>query len=525
MASPAVTSSSARPLDPLKHSKYRLEPGDGLLSKPRDKGTFSSIRCATPTSKSTWFVYLLSPDNYKPSQADSALRRSTISPGENDRWNLTLTDSSGDGEAKYSYNGKRKDLKRSYALVFDQKNNICTLQPLASGYTFNIQSTPNEASAAKLAERYPKLKPKEELPLQDTATGADSDAGDLNASADEGNPYDFRHYLRHGHLSRSASPERSAANTPRSDASRATPRATPLQRPQSGTPSLQAKAQPKSRQPLTRAKKSSPPVGTTLSKPRTANAPSVRLDRRASTRPTDSQPPAKKPKTTPRTAAPTGKSVVKSEYYVNSSSDEDEPPPPPPPPPPAPDANDSGLEIDFGDAAPKSRAALGKNKKGLNLPSGTPGHGPVSLRSAMNSANASPAHRVHTPLLKTKHGDPGDGQIIDFGDTSAQDDEEEEDDDDDRGYDEDDEGDDDVEPMTLGSPAHDTSKATSVHPEEPMPDAPQVPSDEDADGDADDDFEADFEAEMQGLASQEEEEMRAAPAVAQGDESEESEEE
>jgi len=186
---------------------------------------------------------------------------------------------------------------------------------------------------------------------------------------------------------------------------------------------------------------------------------------------------------------------------VHSSSDEDEPSrAQPPPPAAAPDATASGLEIDFGDTAPKSRASLGKNRKGLALPGGTPGQGPVSLRSAMNSANASPAHRVHTPLLKSKHDDLGDGQIIDFGDTSAR--EEEDDEEEDRGYDEDDsEGDDDVEPMTLGSPAHDTSKATSVHPEEAVPEPPQMPSDDDvdADADADDDFEADFEAEMQWL--------------------------
>lgn len=453
------------------------------------------------------------PDNYKPSQAESASRKSTISHGENDRWNLTLADESGDGKAKYAYSGKRKDLKRSYALLFDQNSHTCTLEPLSSAYTFNIQATPKEPSAAKLAERYPKLKPKDEVPLEDAHIGLDSDAGDVAGSADEGNPYDFRHYLKPGRdISRSVSPDRSAVNTPRSEASRS-------------TPLLQGKPK-QTKQPIARARKS-PPTGATPSKARSSTTPSVRLDRRASTRPTDSQPSKKLKTVTKPTSRPTGKPTsklaVKSDYYVQSSSDDERPTQAPPRP--APDANDNGLEIDFGDSAPRSRGvdSLGKNKKGLALPGGTPGAGPVSLRSAMNSANATPERRVHTPLLKTKH-ESGDGQIIDFGDTSAPASEEDEE----GGYDEDvSEGDDDIEPMTLGSPAHDTSKATSAHPEEREPERPQTLSDEDADGDADDDFEADFEAEMQGLASQEEEENMggAGAAVAQGDESEESEEE
>lgn len=445
-----------------------------------------------------------------------ASRTSTISQTENERANLTLVDRSGNGAAKFTYAGQRNDLKRSYALVFDQANNTCTLEPLASSYSFNIKSTPNESSAAKLAERYGKLKPKPKPDVDAASKGAtDGSNVDPNGPADEENPFDFRHFIKQTrNLSRSASPEgpRSQASTPYGGANR-----TPLARPAPGAKS-----------PMTTGKRSAPPTskrspqaGSTLSKPKTSGTPEVRLERRASTRPTQ---PGKKGKSLKSITQPKKNPTIKSSEFVDSSDDDDDgmelSSTAPPKRATKKDGLSGGLEIDFGDSTPlpaQSSISTSKKNKGPAL-LGTPNAGPISLRSAANSAAASPAHNMASARLsKTKS--LGDGQVIDFGDTSAVSNDDEESDED-SSEDAPGEADHDIEPMDLGSPAHETRSASASRPTEDM----QQGNDSDADGD-DDMFDDAFEEAYQQLSEADNDMPAAPPAAPGGDESEESEEE
>ncbi|MBE7179687.1 MAG: hypothetical protein INR71_00495 [Terriglobus roseus] len=61
-SSPAVTSSAAKPLDPLRQSKFTVLVSDGLLSKPRETVSYSSVRCKSrPASQSLPIPMPISP--------------------------------------------------------------------------------------------------------------------------------------------------------------------------------------------------------------------------------------------------------------------------------------------------------------------------------------------------------------------------------------------------------------------------------------------------------------------------------
>jgi hypothetical protein len=211
--------------------------------------------------------------------------------------------------------------------------------------------------------------------------------------------------------------------------------------------------------------------------------PTVRLDRRASTRPGDTD------KRGPKLAKGGSKSTIKSDYYVHSSDDEDEPIAIQATARDNKSPSDIEEEEEIGTQGGGLEIDFGRKKKALAI-SGAFRGGPISLHSAANSPNS----RVVTPRHQQKKGRK-DEDVIDFGDSSGgyEEDEEESDADelpshriqsqqhdvemedasDDEG------GDDDVEPMTLGSPAHQ-----------------QQALDEDLDADADADADADFELEM-----------------------------
>ncbi len=325
------------------------------------------------------------------------------------------------------------------------------MERLTTEYSFNIQATPTEASASKLAARYSQLSESGHIPHDDSDAEAASDlsqpGSDNEQEADHGNPYDFRHFLDPD--SQSSSPTRSVAATPRIDASTASPR------PRTQQPAGVSKPAPKAAQPLrsrpkpvAQRKRQSAPTTS-----RAADVPQVRLDRRASTRemPASSQDRV-------RDASPA----------AAASSDEDE------------DAKGGtdGLIIDFGDDPEPNRRLRDFS---FQLPND--GSGPISLRSAANSA--SPSSRLHTPARRAGSADE---DVIDLpgGETYSEDDE---DADGNSVASQEDDG--DIDPLSLPSPA------------QPRPAA--------ADAEIDDDDVADLEAEMmQGLASQEEEELREA---------------
>jgi hypothetical protein len=333
-----------------------------------------------------------------------------------------------------------------------------------------------EPSPAKLAKQYPQVHAKAEEPEpSENPVDAASDG-----EPDPDNPYDYRHYIDHTAraVSRSPSPGPRAASTLNAPAT-----TTSRQRP---TAEPKARARPASKvDPLRQAPRK--PVKTAARPP-----PTVRLDRRASTRQGDSK--------GPKLPRATAKSSAKSDYYVHSSDNDDEPL-----------TGQSlatgqaslseveddeeigtrggGLEIDFGDSPPTKRKV-----RALALPKGLHS-GPISLHSAANSPNS----RIVAPRQQKKNQKDADQDEIDFGESSAGYDEDEEEESDvdalpasKRKSRDDDvimqdtsdaEGDEDVEPMSLGSPAH---QQTALDGEE----------------DAEADLDAEFEAEMmQGLAS------------------------
>ncbi|KAF2427217.1 hypothetical protein EJ08DRAFT_651501 [Tothia fuscella] len=468
MASPALGSPFNAPLDPTKQGRYTLHLGEGITKRSSSTSTFSSVKF-----------------NHKPNLS-SGTRSTKIAPQDGSHATLKITDNEEGKTSIYKYSGHQRNSKKSYALIFDQNNQTCTLQPLSSEYNFNIQSTPWEASASKLAQQYKQLQPKPTS--EDAAEDFEDESSDVEPDPD--NPYDYRHYLKAS--SRSPSPglrPTTAANTPNLASTRMRPAvdAKPRKHPPTKTDPLRAAP----RKPTKTAQRPTP---------------TVRLDRRASTRPGDSE------KRGPKLPKGGGKSAAKSDYYVHSSDEEDEPM--------ASQATiaehssedededvagaqGGGLEIDFGDSPPAKRKT-----KALAL-SGAFSVGPISLHSAANS----PRSQVVTPRQQTKKSRKDD-DVIDFGDSSVGYDEEEEEESDvdapprDRRKNDndvnirdasDDEGDGDVEPMTLGSPAHQ-----------------QHAPDEDAEYD-----EADFEMQMmQELANGDGADDLPTPVVDESEESE-----
>lgn len=272
---------------------------------------------------------------------------------------------------------------------------------------------------------------------------------DPDGEADADNPYDFRHYLTSAIRGPSPSPSpalralNTGKNTPQHVQTR--PKAIPEVK-------TRKKAAPKAYDPL-RPNQRKPNAATPAANKANAKpAPTIKLDRRASTKPGDEN----------KKGPTLSKGNAKSDYYVHSSDEDEEPTTSQPVHSDIDDENVSGarergLEIDFGDEPlPK------KSNKILPPKSG----GPISLNSAVNS----PDRRLDAAAApRQQQKEPSD--IIDFGDSSDnfQDDEESDTEeftqkskqdhdgdmlDADADADADSDHDDDIEPMHLGSPAH-----------------------------------------------------------------------
>lgn len=429
-------------------------------------------------------------------------RRRITKSGNDDSITLTLSGSAGEDDDTYMYTGYERSPKTSYVLVFDpERPQHATLETVPQTYIFNLTSMPAESSAAKLAEQHPHIpSPTVEANSADQAelfdeTGAISDASDREADAT--NPYDYRHYL-HQLDEREEPPSPNIRGTPQQPPTRSAP----------SQKSTDRKTSTKSAQkPATNTSKSTTKKPQSSSHP--SSVPTVRLDRRASTRPNDT------------VSNPKSKRL----------------PPAPAPDPPSSDDQDAigspdndGFEIDLGDSQPsnpsRAAAAFASPSRG----------GPISLASAVNSG-------ANTPLAQTRKGDKA-GDIIDF-DVDVRSDS-------DNGYAEDDEGqqmdsdhshdhDNDIVPMDLGPPAHDVDGDVEpdgdegAHPHVHVEQEQERPKtfaeinttfegEDDDDADAD----ADLEAEMMGLMSQDEREEPAGGSggvAGMAEESDESEEE
>jgi RNA polymerase II transcription elongation factor len=441
-----------------------------------------------------------------------------------------------DGDSgTYAYSGARKSSpKNSYVLVFDTNNQTCTLEPLSSSYTFNLQSTPHESSIATLNDKYPPIPASDGEQGQNVEDGSFDEEG-VDDGPDPKNPFDYRHFLNQRDEAPPSPVPGGRIDSPRLNAAPTTsergPRATPKAQAQQPKPKF------KISQIAKRGAKAKPAASTTT--------PSVRLERRASTRPAL--------KKTAPTSTKNTKLAPKSAEFVHDSSSSSAPASPPPLEQSSQSQElhtstfDGGLEIDFGDSGPpiKRKGAASSLLASAAADLVAAAHnGPISLRSAANSPGGS---RVTTPRHQQKGQrrrpteveelDLGDaGGDIDLGDAGGEDEEDEEDEDEDEeeeeeeGYVEDNESDEeeevgvhgrsradtlttrpeeddeedaegeddvDVEPMTLGSPAQYVPQQQQVE---------QDTSQEQQDEDDDIDMEAAFEAEMmQGLQDDEEE--------------------
>ncbi|CAK3758888.1 Hypothetical predicted protein [Lecanosticta acicola] len=93
-----------------------------------------------------------------------------------------------DGEGKYAYSGRYGHDEESYVLVI--RGNEGVLERVGTTHGFNLIQTPSESDAAKLAERYPPLGGEDEG--EDDLFGEEEE----DAPPDEGNPFDYRHFLK-----------------------------------------------------------------------------------------------------------------------------------------------------------------------------------------------------------------------------------------------------------------------------------------------------------------------------------------
>ena len=454
MASPVVTAASPRVLEPLRKAHFNVNLSDRLSTDDTSLPAFSGVKY-----------------NHKPAQASQS-RTSTITARSSGRsYELTISDEEGGkNNTTYRFTGQKSSSKKSYVLVFDPAKQTCTLEPLDSTYTFNLTTKNN----SNLTQAYPQLplRRHEDDPLDEAGASEYDDP-------DPDNPYDFRHFIKKGDKGKNAgrrenesevvsSPDYrtgtgSAANTPLLPARRA---------PTSAASTKPAPAARKRKSPEPAALVSKKPTSTTK-KP----TPTVRLERKASTRNTTAPKPKASPaKSTTKSTSKSSKAAPKSAEIVHSSDSEGTPPPPPQPQrrrsPSISDEDeddDAGglLTIEVPDArpSPKQRptalASLGLgNTLGLGgLGFKSPSNGPISLHSAANSVEGSPNPRDVTPL---RYGRDAQADVIDFGDLGGGDDDEdaEGDEDEDMGYIEDREDDDedadadaDVDDMDIGPPA------------------------------------------------------------------------
>lgn len=575
MASPqAAEASVSLNLNPHQNTRYTIKLSDRITNPSPSHSHYKTVKF-----------------NHKP-RATGKVRTTTVKPTSTDdnQFNLSIRDKESAKSTKsstYEYTGQRRELKKTYVLLFDQASQTATLEPLEETYAFNLKSAPWEKDAAKLAEQYQQVRPRREKP-DGQLDAANDDADDLfsdgsetprslnesmfgdgpsDEEPEEGNPFDFRNFLKDAEqsegfaspYSQSGTPLRTtttSSNTATATTTTTAPaRSTPLQQSerskakqtlkpapkpavkqqQTSTAASRKRKSPDPEQPAAKPKdKATTSTTTTSSATATATkpqpTPAIRLDRRASARPIDSALSTSAPAPAPSTQSSSKTSSRTSREPTPDDEDDDD------------DDAFGGLEIDWG-GSDKSAGGRGRPRRSIALAfeQGVTGDGPVSLRSAADSA--SPNSRLHTPSMRatTKHAP----DVIEFGagdedeededederpghhlahshEQEVDDDDDDEEQEDDDGYAEDDEdADGDVDPLTLGSPAADTLQQSNQQQQQQQVElGGGEEEEEEDDDDGGDNFEDDFEEQMaQALASAAEED------VVQHEESEEESEE
>lgn len=335
-----------------------------------------------------------------------------------------------DGDDEYTYNGLERDADHIYVLIPDENGDGYTLEKLTSAHDFNLTSTPWEADVHKLSQQYPQLGEGAQVQPDEDLFGDEDVNGD--AEPDPDNPFDFRHYVDAAEEppqpSPALDPQRSTTATPVvSQAPSKT--STPIARPAKKTSALvpqQRKPKPKPQAPATDKEQSQTKrVRLSPEVERTKEVPTVRLDRRASTKPALALPPKKHER----------KASVEE---IDLDADDD----------------DDGLVLEGDDLSKSASRHQAPHSLGLAL-SGQLGEGPISLRSAASSPasrinSPMPAHRP-SPLGRNKHMEDEEIHLGGSSPEPVQEVEEEVEEEKDADAAED--ADDDVEEMQLPSPA------------------------------------------------------------------------
>lgn len=342
----------------------------------------------------------------------------------------------------FVFTGPRTKPPSSYVLLFDPPTQRAELARLDGTFTFNLSSRNGTDVSAQHAKIYPRKPHKDSVhdrPEDEDLFGETREQGDEGMLPEQGNPYDFRHFL--GAAKRKDAGEGGYASSPDSRASAPDVAVrTPV------LPARRAVEAPKKRKAA-----SVFAAKPTAKGARAKELPTVHLQRRASERPAPSAKAKAAPVSSgskiksaefvaesddsdvdaegeldsavesPRRASPGRRSDDDEDAEGDDDDDED-------------DDDDGGggdLEIEVPDAKP-GRPDLHRNASHLHIASAaqgppSPSNGPISLASAATSA-------ANTP----RRAPPAE---IDFGDLGPDDDAEADDD-----------GDGDVERMDLGSP-------------------------------------------------------------------------
>ncbi|XPS72605.1 hypothetical protein M3J07_004757 [Ascochyta lentis] len=435
MASPMVDGR----VEPHRKATYTLHVSEQMRNEDREKG-FSSVKY-----------------NHKPALA-SGTRSSTLQPSTAGTYSLSLRDTNNRGDNDmFVFNGTRTAPTKSYVLLFDPTTQKATLDRLDSTYTFNLSTHNGADVSSQHTTIYPKKPHKDSVHDKDAAEddlfGETQERGDEGIEPEQGNPYDFRHFL-HAVKSKDAG-EAGYASSP--DA-----RSTPA----GSTPVLPARRavepQAKKRKAASVFAKKPAAKGSAKSgsSSKSAGVPTVNLERRASERPASTSTPtstatgAAKAKANSSSKPPSSgpgpsSSKIKSAEFIASSDESDvdmdtatnnanddmdmdmdmdidaegdadstfaSPQPHTHPPAPSPghrpsdsasdsdmdhdsdnqddDDNDDGdLEIEVPDARPPTHrlnsSHLNVNARG-NHRARSPSNGPISLASAANSVQNTP---------------------------------------------------------------------------------------------------------------------------------------
>ena len=341
--------------------------------------------------------------------------------------------------SSYRYKGSRSSERQSFVLLLNPSSQECTLHSVSDEYNLNLEAAPPGSAEVSRLAGYPKVESKvneDEVAKEQLATGmqasteiagaspigdmssATSDSDDLS-EVDESNPFDFRRYIDDSQSgSQSYSPD-----LPATHHSKGITHSLPENIPGK---SLKPLPEPRSKASLQNEAIES------RSQEQSTAVPLVRLDRRASTHKgvTSSQ---RKPRSHPKPQennvnyrkgeashkSPDGdgyKDEFKGESKLAEKGGEVVE---------VVEVVDNGneianaLEIDYGDDPMSPHRG-----PDLSLPLAHELNGPISLRSAANSA--SPSSRLHTPMRNqsssstssyTSKHDTSNKHVIDFPDT------------------------------------------------------------------------------------------------------------